>query len=252
MRAVWSGAVQFGLVTIPVKMYSATDSQQLSFTMLHEKDRAQISYRRFCTEEDVEVPYEEIVKGLEIDGRMYVFSKQELEELRPQRSETIEVVRFVPAQAISSLFFDKQYFLGPEKQSRKPYALFLEALRESGRVAIGRVVIRTKEYTVALGAHREGLLLTTLLYPYEIRDISAVPGLADLPAAEGRQMELARELVDRFSEDRPALDEFEDTFFEALKRRIAQKEEGEVVEARRPAATKDEELLEALRASLSS
>jgi DNA end-binding protein Ku len=250
-RPVWKGAVTFGLVSVPVSLYPATRRQaELSFRLLHEKDNAPIQYKKFCSEEEKEVPWNEIVKGYEFEkGQFVVMSDEDFEKAKTESTETLDIREFVPLEQINVAHFESPYWLEPTKQGRKAYALLREALADSGRVGVGTFVMRQREHLAALRPAGKALMVTTLRFADEIRDA----GDLELPGEENlgkKEIELARKLVDTLADDwDPA--EYKDTYHETLRAAIEQKLEGreiETPEARKPARVVN--LMKALEESL--
>ena len=177
MQAIWKGTISFGLVTIPVKVYSATEERDISFRQVHEKDGGRIRYRRICEIDGEEVPYSDIGKGYEMpDGRMVILTSEDFAELPLPTAKSIEVLEFVPAEQVDPLYFAKAYYLAADGVGAKPYVLFRDALTKTGQCALVKVAIRTRE-ALALLRERDGaLVLQTMLWPDEVRDSDfAVP-----------------------------------------------------------------------------
>jgi DNA end-binding protein Ku len=199
-RAIWSGSISFGLVNIPVKLFSAVSHKEVRFHMLHDADGARIQLRRFCTAEAVEVPYEHVVKGYEISkGRYVTVTEEELEAADPKGARTIEIQDFVELTDIDPIYYDATYYLAPDRGAAKAYGLLLEAMRKTGRVGIARIVLRTKQALSCVRPFGGGALaLSTMNYADEI----AKPDDLDLPAraAPGaRELEMAEQLVGSLS-----------------------------------------------------
>lgn len=250
-RPLWKGAVTFGLVSVPVSLYPATKRQaELSFRMLHEKDKAPIQYKKFCSEEDKEVPWNEIVKGYEFEkGQFVVMSDEDFAKAKTESTETLDIREFVPLDQINVAHFESPYWLEPTKQGRKAYALLREALEDSGRVGVGTFVMRQREHLAALRPAGKALMVTTLRFADEIRSAEDL----DLPGDEKlgkKEIELAKKLVDTLADDwDPA--EYKDTYHETLRAAIEQKLEGREVEAPAPRKTaRVVNLMEALEESL--
>ena len=250
-RPLWKGAVTFGLVSVPVSLYPATKRQaELSFRMLHEKDKAPIQYKKFCSEEDKEVPWNEIVKGYEFEkGQFVVMSDEDFAKAKTESTETLDIREFVPLDQINVAHFESPYWLEPTKQGRKAYALLREALEDSGRVGVGTFVMRQREHLAALRPAGKALMVTTLRFADEIRSAEDL----DLPGDENlgkKEIELAKKLVDTLADDwDPA--EYKDTYHETLRAAIEQKLEGREVEAPAPRKTaRVVNLMEALEESL--
>jgi DNA end-binding protein Ku len=249
---MWRGAVTFGLVTVPVALFAATERRnELSFRLLHAKDESRIDYKRFCAEEGVEVPWGEIVKGYEVSkGEYVVVTDEDFAKARVPATQTFEVRDFVPAQAIDDLYFDHPYYLAPSgKAAAKPYALLREALERSGRVGVGTIVMRQREHLAALEPAGEALVLTTMRWAYEIR----APRSLDLPARiakDNRELSLALQLVDTLASDWDP-ERYRDTYRDILMDVIRRKAEGKPIrapKAERPPRVRS--LMSALEASL--
>ncbi|HEV8586802.1 MAG TPA: Ku protein, partial [Methylomirabilota bacterium] len=169
MRPVWKGALSFGLVTIPVGMYPATARNDVSFRLLHAKDKSPIAYRRVCAEENVEVPWAEIVKGYEYEkGRFVEMTEADFDAADVEATQTIDIRDFVTAAEISPAYFEQPYYLAPEKTGGKAYALLREALRRSGRAGVATVVLRQREHPAAVQVRGDALTLTTMRFGHEI------------------------------------------------------------------------------------
>ncbi len=178
-RSIWNGAISFGLVTIPVRLVTAArDTEGLALHLLHEKDRGRIRNRRVCEAEDREVPWNEIVHGFEYErGQYAVVTDEELAALRPESTQTIEIVQFADATEVDPMLYDKPYYLAPERRGKRAYALLRETLVESGRLGIARVVIRTREHVAVLKPSGDALVLVLLRYAEQLLDARGL----DLP-----------------------------------------------------------------------
>jgi DNA end-binding protein Ku len=254
-RAIWKGAISFALVTIPVGLYSAVArSRELSFRLLHAKDASPIDYRRFCEAEDVEVSWDDIVRGYEYEkGRYVVLTEKDFQRARVPASDTFEIRDFVPAQAIDAVYFDHPYHVAPSgRAAAKAYALLRDALERSQRVGVGTIVLRQREHLAALAPAGGSLALTTMRFAYELRS----PETLHLPRAgagyDKREMDLALRLVETLSGDwKPEKykDTYRDVLMEAIEQKVAGKEIS-IPAPQRPPKVVD--LMEALRASLDS
>jgi DNA end-binding protein Ku len=173
MQAIWKGSVSFGLVSIPVRLYSATDERDITFRQVHEADGGRIRYRRICEEEDKEVPYSEISKGYELpDGRMVILSADDLNQLPLPTAKQIEVLEFVPIEQVDPIMFAKAYYLAADGPGAKPYVLLRDALERSGQCAVVKVAIRTREALALLRVSDGVLVMQTMLWPDEVRESS--------------------------------------------------------------------------------
>src|SRR3954449_11683003 len=204
-RSIWRGAISFGLVNVPVKLYSAVSKKTVRFNQLHEPDNSRINLKRFCAEEDKEVPFEEIVKGYEISpGRYVVITPEELDALDPAKTRTIDIEDFVDLDEIDPVYYDHPYYLVPDKGAAKAYGLLLGAMKESGKVAIARVVIRSKEQLVAIRpGEGDVLMMETMLFHDEVvpsHDLDELPDAKDLKASD-RELKMAQQLIDSLSSE---------------------------------------------------
>jgi DNA end-binding protein Ku len=256
-RSIWTGAISFGLVTVPVKLYSAVNRKTVRFHQLSGKTGVRISQRRVDPSTGDEVPYEEIVKGYEITPDRYVVIEPgELEALEPKKTKTIEIEDFVELSDIDPIFYDHPYYLAPSAGGAKPYRLLLDAMRESGRVAIARVVIRSKEQLVALRPMRDGNVMgmSTMLFADEVVDpdnIDEVEAANEVETTD-RELDIAKQLIESLAgpfEPDKYRDEYRDEVLSLIERKAA----GEEI-AVQPAAEEEAEpvpdLMAALKASL--
>jgi DNA end-binding protein Ku len=198
-HAIWSGAINFGLVTIPVKLFTAVRTDELSFNMLHKKDEGRIKYERVCSVDSKPVPWDEIVKGYEFEkGQYVVLTDEDFERVNPEATQSVDILEFVDLDTINPMYFDKPYYLEPSKQGKHAYALLREALVKSNKVAIARVVVRTKEYIAAVKPIDDALVLELMHWANEIvsSDTLELPRGEALPEAE---MKMANMLIDTMS-----------------------------------------------------
>ncbi|WP_203336086.1 non-homologous end joining protein Ku [Nocardioides limicola] len=232
MRAIWKGAVSFGLVNVPVKLYSATESHDVSFRQVHVTDGGRIRYQRICSLDGEEVPYSDIAKGYETeDGEMVVLTDEDMAGLPATSSREIAVERFVPAEQIDPLLFEKSYYLQPEGTGAKPYALLRQALEESDRVAVVTVALRQRTTPAVLRVRDDVIVMQTLMWPDEIRS----PDFGvDVDEVKDAEVEMARMLVQTLSGDFDP-DELTDDYAEAVQSLVEAKISGG--EITRPEAT---------------
>jgi len=249
-RPLWKGAISFGMVSIPVKLYTATEEKDVRFHMLHAADMARIRQKRFCSEEDVEVDLGEIVKGYEISPGSYVVMEDEdFEKVPVNTTHTIEITDFVSLEEIDPILYQKTYYLEPEDIGMKPFALLMRALEETGRVAIAKVTLRQKEQLCTLRIYQNTIALETMFYSDEVRSTAdlSVPG-EDVQIND-RELTMAKSIVDMLTGEFD-YGQYKDNYREALLEIISKKAEGQVIEAPAPAAAKITDLTEALRASV--
>ena len=254
-RSIWRGAISFGLVNVPVKLYSAVSKKSVRFNQLHEKDNSPHHLKRFCAEEGQEVPYEEIVKGYEISpGSYVVITPEELEALDPKKTRTIDIEDFVDLDEIDPLFYEHPYYLAPDTGAAKPYKLLLEALRQTNKVAIARVVIRSKEYLTAIRPAGDVLTMETMLFADELIDPDGLDELPDADvSATDREVDMARQLIESLAtpfEPEKYRDEYRERVLELIEQKASGQEIAMPAEPEEPAAVPD--LMAALEASLAA
>lgn len=248
-RSIWRGAISFGIVSIPVRLFTATQDKDVSFRMLHEKDNARIRFVRICSDEEVEVSNDEIVRGYEYEKDHYVvLTDEDFDDLPLPSKHTIDLTAFVNAEEIDPVFYEKSYYLEPEDTGVKPFALLMRALQEKGLTAVAKIAIRNKEQLCALRPMDGTLMLETLFYPDEIR-VERGTEVPDVSVSD-QELQMAAALIDLLTEEfDPA--KYQDTYREALMQVINAKLEGqEVVEAEAPAPAKVVDLMAALKASV--
>jgi DNA end-binding protein Ku len=253
MKSIWSGSLSFGLVNIPVKLYSTVEhSATPGFKLLHAEDQSPIEYRRYCKLQDKEVPWSEIVKGLEVEpGSFFLFTKEELERLKPEKSDEIEIVGFIEPAQVDRVYLDSHYYIGPEKKRERAFFIFIQALQRAKKEAVGRFIMREKEYTCIVAPHGGGLLLSTLNYAEELRSVQGVENIADPVEVRPQELELAVALVEKLSLVRFDISQYKDQFAEHLKAAIASKDRKELVAVdREKKETPEENLMDVLRHSL--
>jgi DNA end-binding protein Ku len=254
MRSMWKGAVSFGLVMIPVKLYTATEQKDIAFRQVHREDGGRIRFRRFCTIDEHEVPYEDIAKGYELsDGEMVVLTEEDMADLPLPTTKNIEVVQFCPADQLDPILFNKSYYVEPEAAGTRAYSLLRDALEESGKVAIAQVALRQRESLAILRVREGVIVLETLLWPDEVR----TPDFAFLDddiEVRPQELRMAESLIDSMTVDFDP-DEYHDSYREAVLELVAAKTEGrEVFQIEAPQADAGEtsSLADALRASLAA
>ncbi|HEU4974602.1 MAG TPA: Ku protein [Baekduia sp.] len=253
-RSIWTGAISFGLVTVPVRLYSAVSRKTVRFNQLNRTTGSRIAQKRVDASTGEEVPYEDLVKGYELSPDRYVVIEPgELEALDPQKTKTIDIEDFVDLADIDPIFYDHPYYLAPGPGGAKPYRLLLEAMRETEKVAIAKVVIRQKESLVAIRPMGDVLGMATMLFADEVVDPARIE---DVPAAEDvemrdRELDIAKQLVESLAGDFEP-EKYHDTYREAVLQLIERKAAGEEVQvAPEPEeAAPVPDLMSALKASL--
>jgi DNA end-binding protein Ku len=254
MRSMWKGAVSFGLVMIPVKLYTATEQKDIAFRQVHRDDGGRIRFRRFCTVDDQEVPYEGIAKGYELpDGDIVVLTEEDMAELPLPTTRNIEVVQFCPADQLDPILFNKAYYVEPEAAGARAYSLLRDALEESGKIAIAQVALRQRESLAILRVREGVIVLETLLWPDEVRTPD-FGFLDDDIEVRPQELRMAESLIDSMTVDFDP-DEYHDSYREAVLELVAAKTEGRQVlqvEAPPPDTAGTSSLADALRASLAA
>ena len=258
-RAIWKGSISFGLVNIPIQVFSATQKEEYtSFNQLCDKGH-KIKYKKWCPVEEREVPWSEIKKGYEITKNDYVvLEKEEIENIKLKTTNTVEVKEFIDSEEFDPIFIEKNYYVGPDagkkksETSIKAYALFVKILHETGKIAIGKVVLREKEQLVALRAYQRGLVMHQLKYLDEIRPMDEIGGLESLQKIDAKELSLGKALVDNLTTDKFDPGQYSDTYAKELEKIIEAKSKGEKVTINEVEKKTEEttDIIEALKASL--
>lgn len=252
MRAIWTGSLSFGLVNIPIRLYSASESREgLDLTMLHKEDLSPIRYARICRVDGKELPWDEIVKGYEYQkGDYVVLTDEDFKKAAPEKTQTIDIIEFVDEKEIDIRFFEKPYYLEPDKRADKPYALLREALTKSGKIGIAKFVMRNRERLAALKPVGKVLVLDQMRFQGELRQPSGL----NLPAAtkaDSKEIDMALALIDQLTATFVPED-FHDTYTEELEEIIEAKARGKEIVTPKVAPQKTEvkDLMAMLKASL--
>src|ERR671930_779103 len=257
-RSIWAGSISFGLLNVPVRLYSAVSRKSVSFRELRASDSSRIRHKRVAEADGKEVPYEEIVKGYEIAPEQYVvLTRDELEELDPKKTRAIEIHDFVDLDDIDPIYFDHPYYLGPDKGAEKPYALLVKAMSDERKVAVARFVLRNREYLAAIRPMGKVLTMATMRFADEVvspeelgEDVIPENGFK----IEKREVDMAKQLIDSLSSDFDP-DKYRDEYREELLSLIERKARGEeIVESisEEPKPTKAPDLMAALEESLAA
>jgi DNA end-binding protein Ku len=255
-RSIWSGAISFGLINVPIKLYSAVSRKTVRFHQLNEKTGNRIQQKRVDSSTGEEVEYDDIVKGYELTKESYVVIKpDELDALDPEKTRTIEIEDFVDLADIDPIYYDHPYYLVPAKGAEKAYGLLLGAMQEAGKVAIARVVLRSKEALVAIRPAGELLMMETMIFHDEVvppEQLDELPDAKDLKASE-RELKMAQQLIDSLSTDFEP-DRYRDEYREKVLELVERKAQGEeiAVQAEAPEPAKVPDLMAALEASLAA
>ena len=251
MRAIWSGAIGFGLVNIPVKLFSAVQQSELDLDMLDKKDHANIKFQRINANTGKEVAWENIVKGFKIDDRYVILDKEDFERASPEKNKIIEIAEFLDEKEIDSIYYETPYYLQPEKNGAKAYALLLEALEKTGKVGLGSFVLRNRESLVVVKPYQEILLLNKIRFQEELKD----PGEIKIPKATNKpaEVKMATQLIEQLTQEFD-IARYKDSYSANLMKVIKEKAKG-----KKPAKTHlrvvhspSRDLMEQLKASLGS
>lgn len=251
MRSIWSGSISFGLVNIPIKLYSASKDKGVSFNLLHKSDFSPIRFARVCKNDGQEIPYEEIVKGYQYQkGDYIVLADEDFEKVNQKKTKSVEISGFVNIEEIDTIYFEKPYYLEPVKGAEKPYVLLREALNRSKKVGIGKFVLRNKEHLVLVKPYGQGLVLDQMRFQDEISKISSL-NLPEGAKIQDKEIELAIALIDQLSQSFLP-DQYKDTYEEDLEELIQEKIEGKVpaVRGKAPEPTPVKDLMQTLKQSL--
>jgi DNA end-binding protein Ku len=251
-HATGSGTISFGLVSIPVKMYTATSPAGVSFNMLHAKCGSRVRQQMFCPTCNVVVDRNDLVRGYEFSKDQYVrVSDQELKGLEGEASKIIDIAEFVPLEKVDPIYFERTYYLGPDKGGEKAYRLLADAMAKSGRVALAKFVMRGKESLVLIRSAKDGLMLHTMYFADEVRDFGEVDK-GQSAKIKGGEMELAQQLIDGLTNDEFKPEQYQDEYRQRVLDLMGKKAEGQEVTVSAPAPPRAQvvDLMEALKESL--
>jgi DNA end-binding protein Ku len=253
MRAIWKGNISFALVSIPISLFSATRRNELSFHYLHKKDMSPVSYKRFCDTENVEVPWEEITRGYEYEKDRYVeITDEDLDKADVELTKTIAIQEFVQESEIDPVYFDKPYYLEPQKGGERAYALMRDALGQSKKVGIGKVVLKSREHLAAVKSVGDMLTLQTMRFSHEIVDAGSL-NLPKVSDVSKKEMDLANMLIDSMSDKFEPV-KYKDDYYDKVLEIIQMKVAGvspQAPAAKGPGPAKVIDLMEILKQSLS-
>jgi DNA end-binding protein Ku len=252
-RSMWKGVITFGMVSIPVRLYVATDSQGISFRQLCAEHLSPIKYKRWCADGDHEVAYDDIIKGYEVSTDNYVvIEDKDLDNLPLPTAHAIEITEFVERNEINGgLYFKSAYYMEPEEVGKKPYALLKQALEETKKVAVAKIAFRDREHLAALSPLDGHMLMNTLHWPDEIRALDGIRGIEGSTKISERELQMAKTLIESLADSFDP-DRYQDNYKEALMKVVQAKIEGEetVAAPEVEAAPKVMDLMEALKASV--
>ncbi|MBW5448331.1 Ku protein [Cohnella sp. CFH 77786] len=253
MHTVWKGAISFGLVHVPVKMFTATEDKDVHLRYIHKPCGTPISYTRSCPHCQKETEWEEISRGYEYEkGRFVLFEGEELDAIKPENTRTIQILDFVDLTEIDPLYFQKAYYLSPDQAGAGAYSLLLEAMRQSGKIGIAKIAIRSKSSLAAIRAVENCICMETMHYPDEIRSLQLVPNLPAQTNVNDRELTMAKMLIEQLStpfEPEKYTDDYRVALLEAIQRKVTG-QGADVVTAPAAERTNVIDLMAALQASL--
>jgi DNA end-binding protein Ku len=251
--SVWKGAISFGLLTIPIRMYTAARSDRVNLHQIHKKCHTRLRQPLFCPHCDRIVDRSEVVKGYEYaEGKYVLIDDEEIKKITPKSSRAMEILAFVKESQIDPIYFDASYFALPEKDNEKPYALLLKALEDTDRVGIAKLTMHQREYTVFIRQRNHGLTIHTMYFASEIHEVAGYGKLDSSIALKPQEIKLAEQLVETLSEDFDPK-QYHDTFQENLKALIAAKQKGKTIVEEQPALRAPViDIMEALKRSLAT
>ncbi len=251
MHTMWKGSISFGLVNIPIRMFASTENKDIKFRYLHDKCRTPIKYEKKCLTCDREVTIDEIVKGYEYEpGRFVIIQEEEMESIQPEVKKSIEILDFVELTEIDPIYFDKSYYLSPQETGEKAYHLLRQAMKDTGRIAIAKITIRTKQSLAALRVYNNLLVLESIFYPDEVRNVEQIPGIPQQIALDEKELSMAVQLINNLAASFEP-EKYTDEYRIALKELINKKIEGEEIEVPHEAPQRNIiDLMQALQASV--
>ncbi|MBO8170749.1 MAG: Ku protein [Bacillaceae bacterium] len=251
MHTMWKGSISFGLVNIPVRMFTATEDKDIRFRQLHKECHTPIKYTRTCPTCEEEVALDEIVKGYEYEpGRFVIVEKEELETIAPESKRTIEIVDFVDLKEIDPVFFDRSYFLSPSETGEKAYRLLQQAMEDTGKIGVAKITIRNKESLAVIRVYKGCIIMETIYYPDEVREVNQVPGLPENVDVAENEMKMAVQLIENLAAEFDP-EKYKDEYRDNLKELIQKKLEGEEIkQAPEVHKARVVDLMEALQASV--
>ncbi|KEO84311.1 Ku protein [Tumebacillus flagellatus] len=251
MHTMWKGSISFGLVNIPIKMFAATEDKDIKFRMLHEKCGTPVKQVRTCPHCEEEIEWKEVVKGFEYQsGQFVILSDEDMEKISPQRTKTIDILNFVSLEEIDPIYFNKSYYLAPEETGSKAYALLRQAMQDTGRIAVVKVIIRSAQMLAVLRVYDNVLVMESIYYPDEVRLTTQLPSIPAVGAVDENEMRVAKQLIESLATTFDP-EQYRDEYRTALMEAIEQKVEGqEITTAQAPQRDQIQDLMAALQQSL--
>lgn len=251
MHTMWKGSISFGLVHIPIKLFSATEDKDIKLRMLHKECHSPLKYERTCPVCEKEVTNEDIIKGYEYEpGKYVVLNKEDLDELAFEQNKSVEIIDFVKLEDIDPIYFNRSYFIGPNENGQKAYALLKQAMEQSGKIGVAKITIRSKQHLAVVRVYKNTLVLETIYFPDEVRNVNHVPGLPENIEITEKEMETAIQLIEQLTttfEPEKYTDDYRTALMDLIQAKITG---NEVKHANEAPKTNVVDLMEALQASI--
>ncbi|MFN7252794.1 MAG: Ku protein [Anaerobacillus sp.] len=251
MHTMWKGSISFGLVHIPIKLYSATENKDIKLRMIHKECNSPIKYERTCPVCEKEVENDEIVKGYEYEpGKFVLLDAEDLEKIEQEQNKSVEIIDFVKLEEIDPIYFNRSYFIGPNDNGQKAYMLLKQAMDQSGKIGIAKITIRSKQNLAVVRVYKNTLVLETIYFPDEVRNIDQVPGVPDNIELSEKEMETAIQLIEQLTttfEPEKYTDDYRTALMDLIQAKITG---NEVKTSKQTPQTNVVDLMEALQASI--
>ncbi len=253
MHTTWKGSISFGLVHIPIKLFVATEEKDIRMRQVHRECHSPIEYHKYCPVCKKEIETSEIVKAYEHEpGKFVILEQSELDEIAVEKNKNIEIIDFVKLEEIDPVYFNKSYFIGPSEAGNKAYSLLRQAMKETGKIGVAKITIRSKQHLAVIRVYNKGLILETIFYPDEVRSVDQVPGVIENQSVEVNQkeMEIAKQLIEQLTipfDPSKYTDEYRSSLMKVIEAKIM---DAEVKVAKEAPQTNIINLMEALQASI--
>ncbi|WP_202079917.1 Ku protein [Caldalkalibacillus salinus] len=251
MHTMWKGSISFGLVHIPIKLYSATESKDVKLRYLHAECHTPVKYEKKCPVCEEEVQQQEISRGYEYEkGKFVVLEKDDFDQVTPETNKSIEIIDFVDLKDIDPIYFNRSYFVGPSENGEKAYALLKEAMEQSGKIGVAKITIRSKQHLAVVRIYDKGMVLETIFYPDEVRNVDHVPDIPENVDLDDKELNMAKQLVEQLTTDFEP-DKYTDDYRENLMELIQAKITGDEIKVAKEVPETDiVNLMDALQASI--
>jgi len=251
MHTMWKGSISFGLVNIPVKLYAATEDKDIKMRYLHSECHTPIKYEKRCPVCERDIQQEEIVKGYEYEpGKFVIVKNEELNELAPESNKAVEIIDFVKLEEIDPIYFNRSYFIGPNENGEKAFMLLKQAMDATGKIGVAKITIRSKQHLAVVRVYDKGLVLETMFFPDEVRNIDHVPGIPEQIELKEKELDMAKQLIEQLTTEFDP-ENYKDDYREAVTELIQAKIRGNDVNVvKKPPKANIVDLMDALQASI--